>query len=459
MQSIDRDDVIFFHTVKRKACISNLSSTNKLYRTISLCSQENTMSKQFRIHLVLAAFLITTSIIGIATAQNLAHAWKESPVAEGSFFDVMFSADGSTVYAGGNQMLVRSWDGTNRWGGRAGTIGSMSPDGNYIISAAGDVIQVLDRNGTVYWIRGMGAPIHAVAVSSNASLIISADERGDIHSWTGNGESWGLNRSDLVKQIAISPSRSFVVVTTVVGLKYLTPDMTPIWWDNKSGSLDSFIAISGDSSTVITSGENRVSSHTSNGALNWMKDVTGEAIIDMACSDDATTIVLGSQDGKVWTLDQDGKVLWTYPAGSWINGVGVSRDGSIIAAGALDGNLYILNHYGNLLAKSKTESIIQQRSVAVSGDGKRVVVADQLALYGYDLPGEQGLTSEVTFTPAPRFPVTSPTPEKITLPTTLPTVKFTTLPMTTGTPKSALSPFLAIVAMTGLLLLVRKRIS
>ena len=417
------------------------------------------MSKQSRIHLVLAAFLITTSIIGIATAQSLAHAWKEPPVAEGSFFDVMFSADGSTVYAGGNQMLVRSWDGTNRWGGRAGTIGSMSPDGNYILSAAGDLIQVLDRNGTVYWIRGMGAPIRAVAISTNASLIISADERGDIHSWTGNGESWGLNRSDLVKQIAISPSRSFVVVTTVVGLKYLTPDMTPIWWDNKSGSLDSFIAISADSSTVITSGENRVSSHTSSGALNWMKDVTGEAIIDMACSDDGTTIVLGSQDGKVWTLDQDGKVLWTYPAGSWINGVGVSRDGSIIAAGALDGNLYILNHYGNLLAKSKTESIIQQRSVAVSGDGKRVVVADQLALYGYDLLGEPGLTSEETFTPAPLFPVTSPTPEKITLPTTLPTIKFTTPPMTTGTPKSALSPFLAIVAMTGLLLLVRKRIS
>ena len=163
--------------------------------------------------------------------------------------------------------------------------------------------------------------------------------------------------------------------------------MTPFWWDNKSGSLDSFIAISADSSTVITSGENRVSSHTSRGALNWMKDVTQEAIIDMACSEDCTTIVLGSQDGKVWVLDQDGKVLWTYPAGSWINGVGVSRDGSIIAAGALDGNLYILNHYGNLLAKTKTESIIQQRSVAVNGDGKRVVVADQLALYGYDLLG------------------------------------------------------------------------
>jgi hypothetical protein len=45
------------------------------------------------------------------------------------------------------------------------------------------------------------------------------------------------------------------------------------------------------------------------------------------------------------------------------------------------------------------------------------------------------------------------------LPITLPTTKVPTLPGTTGTPKSALSPFPAIVAMTGLLLLVRKRIS
>ena len=417
------------------------------------------MSKQFRIHLVLVVFLLTTGIIGFATAASLAHAWKEPPVAEGSYFDVMFSADGSTLYAGGNQMFVRSWNGTTRWGGRAGTVATMSSDGNYVISAAGNLIQVLNNNGTVHWIRGMGAPIRAVAISANGSLIISADDMGDIHSWTGNGESWGLNRSDLVKQIAVSPSQRFVVVTTVVGLKYLKPDMTPIWSDNKSGSLDSFIAISADSSTVITSGENRVSSHTKRGALNWMKDVTGAPIIDMACSDDGSTIVLGSQDGKVWTLDKDGKVLWTYPAGSWINGVGVSRDGSIIAAGALDGNMYILNHYGNLLAKTKTESIIQQRSVAVSGDGKRVVVADQRALYGFDLLGEQGLSSEESLTQAPLFPVTSPTPEKTTLPITLPTTRFTTLPGTTGTPKSALSPFPAIVAMTGLLLLVSKRIS
>jgi WD40 repeat protein len=416
------------------------------------------MRKQSWNYLVTAAFLLTISIIGTATATGLGQAWKELPLAEGSFSDVMFSSDGSTVYAGGNQLVVRSWDGVTRWGGRAGTIASMSSDGNYVVSAAGELVQVLDRNGTLYWVRGMGAPVRAVAISTNGSLVVSADDRGDIHSWTG-GESWGLNRSDQIKRIAISPSQTFVVVTTAVGLKYLSPDMTPIWWDNKSGSLDSFIAISADSSTVITSGENRVSSHTSSGTLNWMKDVTREAIIDMACSEDCTTIVLGSQDGNVRVLDKKGTVLWTYPAGSWINGVGVSHDGSVIAAGALDGNLYILDHYGNLMAKTRTDSIIQQRSVAVSGDGKRVVVADQLALYGYDLLGEPGIPSELTYTPAPQHTVTKTMVVTTTPPIPRPTTGVTTLPGTTGTPKSGFDPFLVVIAVTGLLFLIRRRTS
>jgi WD40 repeat protein len=71
-----------------------------------------------------------------------------------------------------------------------------------------------------------------------------------------------------------------------------------------------------------------------------MKDATGKAIMDMACSEDCTTIVLGSQDEKVWVLNQEGEVLSIYPAVSWINGVGISRDGSVIAEGALNGNLY-----------------------------------------------------------------------------------------------------------------------
>jgi len=414
------------------------------------------MSKRFRMNLIIAGFLLLICLIGIVTASGLAHTWKERPAGDGSFSGVLFSTDGSTVFAGGNQILVRSWNGDKRWGGLSGTLATMSADGNRVISAIDNSIRVFDNTGQEIWTRNEGAPFRAVAISNDGSLIIGADNNGYIHSYKTNGERWGRNKTDLIKKIAISPSKSLVVAISEDGLKFFSPAMDQIWVDNRTGSLDSFIAFSADSSTVITSGDTIVSSFTNSGELNWRKDVTQNAIIDMACSVDCTSIVLGSQDGNVWNLNKQGETRWTYPAGSWINGVGVSRDGSVIAAGALDGTLYILDKDGNLLTTTKTDTLIQQRSVAVSRDGKRIVVADQGALYGFDLFGEPEVTSKKTITPTSLSPTTSstPLPVKTTQPKTFPSMIVTTLPETTSTPKSALTPFLTIIASASLLFIV-----
>jgi hypothetical protein len=424
--------------------------------------KDNIMNERLRIYLVIAGFLLVMSLTGIVTAASLAKTWTVRTPADTPFSGVMFSKDSSTVYTGGSQVFVRSWDGDKHWWGWSGAIASMSADGNYTVSATGRNIYLIDKSGVQLWVVGTNTPVRAVAISSDGSLIVGADDSGNIFSWGTKDESRGMIKTDIVKQIAISPSGSLVVVTTEAGISYFTgitdftPQLTQIWVDNKSGSLESFIEISSDSSTVITSGENRVSSHTSRGKLNWRKDVTQNAIIDMACSDDCTTIVLGSQDGNVLVLDQLGQEQWKYPVGSWINGVGVSGDGSVIAAGTLDRNLYVLNQGGQLLAKTRTDTVIQPRSVAVSRDGKRIVVADQIALYGFELIGEPEVTSRETLTPTPLFPATSSAPVPIT--TTLKkTISPTTLPVTTSTPASPLNPGLAIVALSGLLLIVIRR--
>lgn len=419
------------------------------------------MNTRFRIHLIIAVFLLTISMIGIVTAASLAHTWKEYPAGDGSFSNLMFSADGSMVYAGGSELLVRSWNGDIHWGGRSGTIATMNTGGTRVITAIDASVRVLDKNGTELWTRIMGsAPIRAVAVSGNGSIIIAANDQGYIQSWDTNGARWGLNQTDdLVKKITISPSQSLVVVLSEAGLKFFSPDMKQIWADNKSGSLDSFIAFSADSATIITSGDTRVWSHTNTGELNWMRDVTQNAINDMACSDNCTTIVLGSKDGDVVVLNQLGETRWKYPAGSWINGVGVSSDGSIIAAGALDGTLYILDQNGNLLVKTKTDTLIQQGSVEVSRDGKRIIVADEGTMYGFDLLGEPGVTATETSTPTPVSTETSspPATTKTTLPQTTISLVGTTIPATTATPQSSLDPCLAFIASAGVLFIAVKR--
>ena len=179
----------------------------------------------------------------------------------------------------------------------------------------------------------------------------------------------------------------------------------------------------------------------------------------MACSSDCSAIVLGSQDGNVVVLNQLGQEQWRYPTGSWINGVGISHDGTVIAAGTLDKNLYILNKEGRLIAKTTTGTTIQPRSVAVSGNGKHIAVADQVALYGFELTVEPEVTPGEILSPATIVTATS-SPEvtlTTTLPKTLPPVTMKTVPEKTGTYSSSLNPFLAIAALSGLLVLVLRK--
>jgi WD40 repeat protein len=405
------------------------------------------------------------SFAGAVNAASLVKTWEDRTPADTPFSGVMFSNDSVTVSAGGSQIFARSWEGDKKWWGYSGRLAAMSADGNYFVSGVGREIHRIDKNGTELWIVGTNTPVRAVATSGDGTLIVGGDDTGNLFAWGTKDGSMSQIKTDLVKQIAIAPSGSFIVLTTEAGIEYLTPPvfdpprLERIWRDNTSGSLESFIEISSDSSTVITSGDIRVSSHTSNGALNWRKDVFQSAITDMACSSDCSTIVLGGQDGNVLVLNQLGQEQWKYPAGSWINSVGVSGDGTVIAAGTLDKNLYILNKEGRLIAKTTTGTTIQPRSVAVSGDGKHIVVADQVALYGFDLTRVPEVTPGELFTPAPVATATSSpqVPFTTTLPKTLPPVTMKTVPEKTGTYSSSLNPYLAIAALSGLLLFVLRK--
>ena len=127
--------------------------------------QENTMSKRFRINLVIAGFLLMISLIGSVTAVSLTTGWREHPADDATFSGVMISTDGSMVFAGGNQLLVRSWNGDTRWGGLSGTVATMSTDGNYIVSALFDNSPSSSTGLAGNLEQDYGSPFRAVAVS------------------------------------------------------------------------------------------------------------------------------------------------------------------------------------------------------------------------------------------------------------------------------------------------------
>jgi WD40 repeat protein len=411
------------------------------------------MNAQFRTCFFLVFCIAILCCAGTVQAASLGTEWTEKTPSDNPYRGVSFSSDGSRVFAGGSQMLVRSWTGDVRWGGRAGAVAAMSADGNYVVSAVGNSVQMIDKNGADIWTRNSGAQIRAVAVSKNGSLIVTADDNRNINSWAYNGEFVGRNQIELAKTIKISPTGSLVAVATEGGLRYLTPAMELLFTDNKSGSWDTFIAFSADGSTVITAGGTRVSSRTGTGQLNWQKDITTNAIIDMACSIDCTTIVIGGQDNTIQALDYNGNTKWKYPAGQWIQGIGSSYDASVIAAGSLDQTLYILDKDGRLLTKKKTDEIIEPRSVAVSRDGNRIAVADQHTLYGYLLLRDADTSSIGQFTPISRTTMRTPTPapSETTPQKTLASTAKTTLPVTASTPASAINPVHVFLLITGLI--------
>jgi WD40 repeat protein len=419
------------------------------------------MSREIRIVLAITALLIFCAA-GPATAASIGTGWKERYPFEGApFSGLIFSTDGSTVFAGGNQIYVRSWDGKQHWNGRMGSLATMSTDGNYIAYSLGTGLVMLDKNGTEMWSRSMGGTVRALAISPDGALVVSADDNGNINSWYRNGDFYARNQTALVKQLAISPKGTLVVATTETGLQFLTPALDPVWSDIKNGSVDTDIIFSNDGSTIITAGGSRVSSHTNTGVLNWMNDVTTGAITGIACSYDCSAIVIGSQDSTVQAMDRYGKVHWTYPTGQWPNSVAVSQDANVIAAAGIDQNLYVLDHGGRLLAKKKMDTIIHSRSLAVSPDGRHIVVADEYALNGYTLSPEPDNIELVTLIPttSPRNTGT-PTPLQTSPPATGTTVMptpVTPLPVTT-TPRSPLDPLTALLAAgAGLSLVYRGR--
>jgi WD40 repeat protein len=417
------------------------------------------MAEGFRVFRVLAALLIVSCMAGVVTAASIGTEWKERVQLDGSSYrNVMMTSDGSRVFAGGTQLYVRNWDGEKQWTGRSGYIATMSADGNYVVFGLGNSLMLLNKDGVEDWTRNMDGEVRAVAISGNGSYIVSADDRGNLNTWDVNGNLYGRNKTDTIKQIAVSPLDTLVVATTDSGLKFFTPALDPVWSDTKNGSVDTEIIFSSDGSTIITSGGKRVSSHTNTGKLNWMKDITKNAIIGTACSYDCSVIVVGSQDSNVRAIDRYGVIHWTYPVEQWVNSVAVSRDGNVIVAAGIDKTLHVLDLGGNVQARKTMNSIIHPRSIAISADGRRIAVADEYALNGFTLtPDTDGigqetvipLTTRYTYTPTP-----VPTTGTTVIETPVTSVPVTAVPVTT-TPKSPLNPVIAIFAVCAVLCLVQ----
>ncbi|NMB78148.1 MAG: hypothetical protein GYA23_03540, partial [Methanomicrobiales archaeon] len=122
------------------------------------------MKHGLRIPLAVLGILSVACLCGTVGAASLGTEWKERPYTDAPFNGVKFSSNGTFVFAGGDQLVLRTWDGQNKWGGRAGSIAMMSDDGAYVVTGIGQSVIYLDRSMKDLWSTNMGWPVKAVAI-------------------------------------------------------------------------------------------------------------------------------------------------------------------------------------------------------------------------------------------------------------------------------------------------------
>lgn len=344
------------------------------------------------VRLLLLCTLLAGGLAGMAGAAILGTDWKERAPEESPYLGIITVPDASLIYAGGSAIYIRSWDHTVHWGYRPAQTAALSQDGNRVVLGEGTRVTVYDNKGIGNWTRTMDGYVKAVAISPDGSYVIAADDKGNYLSWNRYGDFVARTKNATGNFLAWSPVSNLIVATTDSGLRFYDRKLELVWYDNRTQGRDRFVCIPGDGSAVITAGSREVASYQTDGTLTWRSEVATEPIIDMDCSSDGSIIVLGGQDKEVVAVDRNGMVRWRHRTGQWVNAVGVSHDGSVIVSGGIDRNLTVYDRSGSIVTWKKTDEIIQPRSVAVSSDGKRIVVADQRNIYGFTMIGDTAVS-------------------------------------------------------------------
>jgi WD40 repeat protein len=395
-----------------------------------------------RFFLLVCGLAIIAGIL-IPCAGAISPLWTATASPGDQLSMVVVSADGSTVVAGGDQLIALSRDGTKRWTGWSSVLLEISRDGNYIATSQAQTVRLFSGSGTQIWTQSLDTPVTDLSMSPDGAYIV-ASSTGIVRTFYNSGMGLGSNATPMVNHIKISPNKDQIIISTAKDLRRVNLSIVPEWYD--TNSTQDLIDISGDGTLFVTTIFNRIRLYYGSGALIWDRTITGGNTLALAYSRDGSTIVTGRDDKTVRVLDKNGTLLWTATTGDWVTSVAVSDDGSTILAGSRDKNLYVYNRAGTLLGSFTTTAPIQSHSVAVSGDGSVIAAVDTSAVYGF---------SRSQFSPAPPVTTTENTVTIVTAPPSAPPTTISTppaAPPVTTTPKAGISLIVPLISLAFLVI-------
>lgn len=366
--------------------------------------------------------------------------WRERASTSGELSGIVISADGSTIVAGGDQLIALSPGGKKLWTGWSGAGLAISSNGKYILTSRDQTVRLISGAGTLLWDESLDVPVTDMTMTPDASLI-AAGGGSRVRLMHGSGSSFRQNTTIPVTHLRLFPQGNKLIITTKGGVQMSNLTLFAEWAD--TNMTQDLVEVAADSSAFITVTNNRIRKYTSNGDLKWERALPGGNALAFAWSRDGSTIVIGRDDNTVQVLDQSGTLLWTTQAAHWITSIAVSNDGNTIAAGSMDKTLTLYDLAGTNLGSFTAEYPIKAHSVAVSGDGSLIVAVDASTVYGF---------FRAQFTPQIAEHPTNALPTLVT--TDLPVMAISTAtsaqpaPSRTETAQAAPVPFVPLVVLT-----------
>jgi WD40 repeat protein len=394
---------------------------------------------------ILCGLVILTGLL-VPVAGALDPLWTQPATTSGELSGVVISADGSTIVAGGDQLIALSRDGRKLWTGWSGTYLAISRDGNYILTSRDQTVRMISGSGTMLWDMPLGVPVTDMAMTPGASLI-AAGGGSQIRIISGSGTGLRQNISIPVNHIRLFPDGDRVVITTKNGIQTSNLTLYSEWAD--TNMTQDLVEVAADGSSFVSVTNNRIRLYTRDGSLQWERGLPGGNALAFAYSRDGSTIVVGRDDNTVQALDRNGTLLWTDRASYWITSVAVSDDGNTIAAGSMDKTLSVYDRAGTKLGSFTAKNPIKARSVAMSGDGSVIAAVDASAVYGFSRSQFTGPL--ITAVPASRTTLTTPAPA-----TTYPAPPSPAVATPATTMQAAVPPVLPLAGLA-LLFLCRSR--
>lgn len=113
------------------------------------------------------------------------------------------------------------------------------------------------------------------------------------------------------------------------------------WQIPTNGTVESSPAIAGDGTAYVGSSDGKLYAVTQNGTLRWSADLGAPVNGSPAIADDGS-IVVGADDGKVRCINKTGAVVWTYATGGAIVASPLIKDGTVYV-GSGNRSIYALD--------------------------------------------------------------------------------------------------------------------